>query len=232
MDGGQHLGSLSGVWIMRVKICGITSVEDARLAVDAGADALGLVFYPPSPRNVTPQQAAEIARAVSPFAVLTGLFVDAHPEQVEAVLEQVPLNLLQFHGSENAPYCRQFHRPYIKALRMKPELDPVEAMAAFPDARGILLDAYRKGVPGGTGDTFDWQRVPADSGRQIILAGGLNPGNVAQAIAVASPHAVDVSGGVEASPGRKDAAKVHEFIRAARAAQSGSARSTELTQGV
>ncbi|MBB5209843.1 phosphoribosylanthranilate isomerase [Microbulbifer hydrolyticus] len=217
---------------MRVKICGITSVEDARLAVEAGADALGLVFYPPSPRNVSPQQAAEIARAVSPFAVLTGLFVDAHPAQVEAVLDQVPLNLLQFHGNENAPYCRQFHRPYIKALRMKPELDPLEAMAAFPDARGILLDAYRKGVPGGTGDTFDWQRVPQGSGRQIVLAGGLNPQNVAAAIAEAQPDAVDVSGGVEAAPGRKDAAKVHEFIRAARAAESSGARSTELTQGV
>ena len=230
--GADLSGGLGGIWIMRVKICGITSVEDARLAVEAGADALGLVFYPPSPRNVSPQQAAEIARAVSPFAVLTGLFVDAHPAQVEAVLDQVPLNLLQFHGNENAPYCRQFHRPYIKALRMKPELDPLEAMAAFPDARGILLDAYRKGVPGGTGDTFDWQRVPQGSGRQIVLAGGLNPQNVAAAIAEAQPDAVDVSGGVEAAPGRKDAAKVHEFIRAARAAESSGARSTELTQGV
>ncbi|TLM76118.1 phosphoribosylanthranilate isomerase [Microbulbifer harenosus] len=214
---------------MRVKICGITSVDDALLAVDAGADALGLVFYPPSPRNVTPEQAAEIARAVSPFVVLTGLFVNAHPEQVEAVLQQVPLNLLQFHGDENAPYCRQFRRPYIKALRMRPELDPVEVMAGFPDARGILLDAYRKGVPGGTGDTFDWQRVPRDSGRQIILAGGLTPENVASAVAAAHPQAVDVSGGVEASPGRKDAAKVTAFIRAARAACAGQ---TELTQGV
>ncbi|HEY8570632.1 phosphoribosylanthranilate isomerase [Microbulbifer sp.] len=202
---------------MRVKICGITSVEDAVLAVEAGADALGLVFYPPSPRHVTPEKAAEIARAVSPFVVLTGLFVDAHPEQVEGVLAHVPLNLLQFHGDENAPYCRQFHRPYIKALRMKPELNPVEAMAAFPDARGILLDAYRKGVPGGTGDTFDWQRVPQDSGRQIILAGGLTPENVAGAIDAARPQAVDVSGGVERSPGRKDVARVRAFIRAARA---------------
>ncbi|WP_226665012.1 phosphoribosylanthranilate isomerase [Microbulbifer aggregans] len=206
---------------MRVKICGITSIEDALLAVDAGADALGLVFYPPSPRNVTLEQAAEIARAVSPFAVLTGLFVDAHPEQVERVLGQVPLNLLQFHGSETAPYCRQFHRPYIKAIRMKPELNPVEAIAAYPDARGILLDAYRKGVPGGTGDTFDWQRVPRDAarnGRHVILAGGLTPGNVAEAIEAARPQAVDVSGGVESAPGRKDPQKVRAFIRAARSA--------------
>ncbi|MBN8431040.1 phosphoribosylanthranilate isomerase [Microbulbifer salipaludis] len=217
---------------MRVKICGITSVEDARLAVEAGADALGLVFYPPSPRNVTPEQAAEIARAVSPFVVLTGLFVDAHPQQVEAVLDLVPLNLLQFHGGENAPYCRQFRRPYIKALRMKPGLNPLDAMAAFPDARGILLDAYRKGVPGGTGDTFDWQRVPQASERQIILAGGLNPHNVAAAIAEAQPDAVDVSGGVEAAPGRKDAVKVREFIRAVRAAAPSGASPTELTQGV
>ena len=199
---------------MRVKICGITRVEDALQAVEAGADALGLVFYSPSPRNVSLEQAAEIARAVSPFVVLTGLFVDAHPQQVEQVLGQVPLNLLQFHGGETAPYCRQFHRPYIKAVRMKPELDPVEAMAAYPDARGILLDAYRPGVPGGTGDTFDWQRVPQNSGRQIILAGGLNPDNVAQAIRCAQPAAVDVSGGVESSPGNKDPEKVRAFIRA------------------
>lgn len=194
----------------------MTRVEDALQAVEAGADALGLVFYPPSPRNVSLQQAAEIARAVSPFVVLTGLFVDAHPQQVEEVLEQVPLNLLQFHGSETAPYCRQFHRPYIKALRMKPELDPLEAMAAYPDARGILLDAYRAGVPGGTGDTFDWQRVPQGSERHIILAGGLTPDNVAHAIASARPAAVDVSGGVESAPGKKDVEKMCAFIRAAR----------------
>ncbi|MFV8781951.1 phosphoribosylanthranilate isomerase [Microbulbifer sp. SA54] len=206
---------------MRVKICGITSIEDALLAVDAGADALGLVFYPPSPRNVAVEQAAEIARAVSPFVVLTGLFVDAHPQQVEQVLAQVPLNLLQFHGDEAAPYCRQFHRPYIKAIRMRPELNPVEAMAAYPDARGVLLDAYRKGVPGGTGDTFDWQRVPqagARNNRHIILAGGLTPDNVAEAVLAARPQAVDVSGGVESAPGCKDPQKVRAFIRAARSA--------------
>nr|WP_010133066.1 phosphoribosylanthranilate isomerase [Microbulbifer agarilyticus] len=220
---------------MRVKICGITSVEDARLAVEAGADALGLVFYPPSPRSVSLQQAAEIARAVTPFVVLTGLFVDAHPQEVEQTLAQVPLNLLQFHGNETAAYCRQFYRPYIKALRMKPELDPCEAMAAYPDARGFLLDAYRKGVPGGTGDTFDWQRVPqgrARNARQVILAGGLSPENVAQAIVAAAPDAVDVSGGVEAAPGRKDPDKVREFVRASRAAAASGASSNALIQGV
>ena len=204
---------------MRVKICGITNVEDAELAVEAGADALGLVFYPPSPRHVSPELAAEIARAVSPFAVLTGLFVDAHPDQVEQTLKQVPLNLLQFHGDETAHYCRQFNRPYIKALRMKPDLDPLEAMVPYADARGFLLDAYRRGVPGGTGDTFDWQRVPQSSERPIVLAGGLNPDNVAQAIRIARPQAVDVSGGVEASPGRKDPHRVRAFIRAARSAR-------------
>ncbi|AQQ68213.1 N-(5'-phosphoribosyl)anthranilate isomerase [Microbulbifer agarilyticus] len=220
---------------MRVKICGITSVEDARLAVDAGADALGMVFYPPSPRHVSLEQAAEIARAVTPFVVLTGLFVDAHPQEVEQVLAQVPLNLLQFHGNETAAYCRQFHRPYIKALRMKPELNPSEAMSAYPDARGYLLDAYRKGVPGGTGDTFDWQRVPQGrerNDRQVILAGGLNPANVTQAISAAVPDAVDVSGGVEAAPGRKDPDKVREFVRAARAAATSGASSNALIQGV
>ncbi|WP_193161173.1 phosphoribosylanthranilate isomerase [Microbulbifer hainanensis] len=203
---------------MRVKICGITHSEDAREASAAGADALGLVFYRNSSRFVSVEQAAAIASAVSPFATLVGLFVDADPADVRDVLERVPLNLLQFHGDESAEYCEQFHRPYIKALRMRADLDVAAAMAAHRRARGFLLDAYRPGVPGGTGETFDWQRVPRNSGRQIILAGGLNPGNVARAISAAQPQAVDVSGGVEAAPGRKDPEKVRAFIRAAKSA--------------
>lgn len=201
---------------MRVKICGITNCEDAIEAVAAGADALGLVFYRKSPRAVSVEQAAAIANAVSPFVTLVGLFVNAGAAEVEEVLAQVPLNLLQFHGDESAAYCEQFRRPYIKALRMKDGLDVPAAMAEHPRARGFLLDAYRPGVPGGTGESFDWQRVPQNSGQQIILAGGLHPGNVAEAIRVAGPQAVDVSGGVEAEPGRKDPQKVAAFIRAAK----------------
>ncbi|SHE90001.1 phosphoribosylanthranilate isomerase [Microbulbifer donghaiensis] len=201
---------------MQVKICGITSIEDAVAAVAAGADALGLVFYSASPRHIDAETAATIAAAVPPFVTLTGLFVDAEAAEVQAVLEQVPLNLLQFHGSESADYCEQFRRPYIKALRMKDGLDVLAAMDAHPRARGFLLDAYRPGVPGGTGETFDWQRVPQLSGRPIVLAGGLHPDNVVQAIAAARPQAVDVSGGVEAAPGKKDPQKVAAFIRAAK----------------
>lgn len=201
---------------MQVKICGITTSEDARDAVAAGADALGLVFYGKSPRSVTAEKAAAIAKAVPPFVTLVGLFVDADSAGVEDTLARVPLNLLQFHGSEGAEYCEQFRRPYIKALRMKDDLDVLAAMAEHPAARGFLLDAYRPGIPGGTGESFDWQRVPQDSGQQIVLAGGLTPDNVARAVDAAHPQAVDVSGGVEVSPGRKDPHKVVAFIRAAK----------------
>lgn len=201
---------------MRVKICGITNREDAVEAVAAGADALGLVFYPKSPRAVTAEQAEAIARVVPPFVTLVGLFVNVQAAHVEDILARVPLNLLQFHGEEDAKFCEQFRRPYIKALRMKEGLDVPAAMAEHPRARGFLLDAYRPGVPGGTGESFDWQRVPQNSGQQIVLAGGLTPENVAAAIRAANPQAVDVSGGVEAEPGRKDLQKVAAFIRAAK----------------
>ncbi|USD22811.1 phosphoribosylanthranilate isomerase [Microbulbifer variabilis] len=201
---------------MQVKICGITRVEDALMAIDAGADALGLVFYKASPRYIDPQVAAVIAEAVPPFVTLTGLFVDAAQSEVDQTLGLVPLNLLQFHGEEAARYCEQFRRPYIKALRMKEGLDVVAAMQEHPKARGFLLDAYRPGVPGGTGETFDWDRVPQESGRSIVLAGGLTGDNVAAAISAARPLGVDVSGGVEQAPGIKDRQKVSAFIRAAK----------------
>ncbi|WP_390618271.1 phosphoribosylanthranilate isomerase [Maricurvus nonylphenolicus] len=200
----------------RVKICGITSVEDAQMAVNAGADAIGLVFYAKSPRHVSVEQAREIALAAGPFVTVVGLFVNAPETEVNAILQQVPLHVLQFHGDEDLAFCEQFARPYMKALRMKPDLDIQAAMAAYPSASGILLDAYRPGVPGGTGETFDWDRVPDQAPCPLVLAGGLTSENVKQAIAATSPSAVDVSGGVEASPGKKDVEKTVSFIQAAK----------------
>lgn len=196
----------------RVKICGITSVDDAQAVVDAGADALGLVFYAASPRAVTIEQAREIAFAAGPFTVVTGLFVNADPEFMAAVLAQVPLQLLQFHGDETPDYCESFRRPYMKAIRMRPELDVAATIALYPTASGILLDAYRPGVPGGTGETFDWARVPQSPAKPIILAGGLTPANVVDAINATHVYGVDVSGGVESAPGKKDHGKITSFI--------------------
>lgn len=201
---------------IRVKICGITSTADAEAAVAAGADAIGLVFYAKSPRAVTVDQAAEIARKVGPFVTVVGLFVDAESEFVANVLNHVPLHVLQFHGNESESYCQQFKRPYLKALRMKDDLDVSTAMAKFSSAVGILLDAYRPGVPGGTGETFDWQRVPTQSSLPVVLAGGLNPENVATAVESTQVYGVDVSGGVEASPGKKDTEKMMAFVRHAK----------------
>lgn len=201
----------------RVKICGLTSVDDALVAVEAGADAIGLVFYAPSPRCVDIQTAADIALAVGPFVTTVGLFVNADKKQVEQVLAQVPLQLLQFHGDEAASYCEQFNRPYMKALRMKPGLDVDAEIKKYASAQGILLDAYRKGVPGGTGETFDWQRVPSSNAKPIVLAGGLDGGNVVAAIKATRAYGVDVSGGVELSHGVKDHQKTIEFITLAKA---------------
>jgi phosphoribosylanthranilate isomerase len=202
----------------RVKICGITSPEDAAIAVAAGADAIGLVFYEKSPRAVTLQQAAEIVAVLPPFVTAVGLFVDADAAQVNATLAAVKLGLLQFHGDETAAYCQQFARPYLKALRMKDELNLPAALAAHEQATGWLLDSYRQGVPGGTGETFDWSRVPDGLAEKIVLAGGLSPVNVAVAITQMRPYAVDVSGGVEQAPGRKCADKISAFMAAVRAA--------------
>lgn len=201
---------------MRIKICGLTQLEDAQIAVKAGADALGFVFYPPSPRAITPEQAAKIIQQLPPFVMMVGLFVDPKPEWVTEVLKQVPLDLLQFHGDEPEAFCQSFGRPYIKALRMKPEFDPEQAAASWPSARGFLLDAYTPGIPGGTGEVFDWQRFPTSESPSWILAGGLTPTNVAQAIRITQPYAVDVSGGVESSRGIKCPTKIHAFIKAAR----------------
>lgn len=196
----------------RVKICGITTAEDALLAVNAGADAIGLVFYEPSPRYVDIERAAHIAAVIPPFVSIVALFVNASVDQVNTVLSRVAVSLLQFHGDESPLYCEQFHRPYIKALRMKPDADVVAICSEYSSAQGVLLDAYRKGVPGGTGECFDWQAIPKTLSQPLVLAGGLHPANVAEAIATVKPAAVDVSGGVEALAGIKDSHRVIEFI--------------------
>jgi phosphoribosylanthranilate isomerase len=197
----------------RTKICGITRVEDGLAAASAGADAIGLVFHGASPRNVAVAQAAAICVALPPFVTTVGLFVDAAAETVNDVLRQVPLDLLQFHGDESAEYCRAFSRPYIKAIRMADDVDLHALAAEYRDARGLLLDAFHPGIPGGTGQTFDWERIPQTLAAPVILAGGLAPDNVADAVRSVHPYAVDVSSGVEAAKGIKDAAKIEAFIR-------------------
>ena len=203
----------------RIKICGLTRAEDVDAAVAAGADALGFVFYPASPRYVTPLQAAELARRVPPFIDLVGLFVNAEAAQVEAVCQQVPLNLLQFHGDETPAYCAQFARPWLRAARVKPGLDLVEFAAAFSQARALLLDAFVDGYGGG-GHVFDWSLIPPDLPGHWVLSGGLHAGNVTAALEKLRPAAVDVSSGVEVSKGIKDHDRITAFVAAVRAADA------------
>ena len=201
----------------RVKICGITAIEDGLHAAHAGADAIGLVFYAKSPRYVEAAIAAAIVRALPPFVTVVGLFVDALEDYVRAVLERVPLDLLQFHGNESPTYCGRYGRPYLKAVRVMEDTDLLQCAADYAAAQALLLDAYVPGVPGGTGERFDWTRIPAALAKSIVLSGGLTPDNVREAIGQVHPWAVDVSSGVEASPGRKDPAKVSLFIERAKA---------------
>jgi len=196
----------------RVKICGITRPEDALAAVNAGADAIGFVFYEPSPRNLSIEQAALIAQVVPPFVTIVGLFVDPQKALVKSVLENVRIDLLQFHGHESREACECFSRPYIKAFRVKPEEDLEAAFANYPTATGFLLDTYRPGVPGGTGQVFDWGLFPKQSDKPLILAGGLVPENIASAIENTHPFAVDVSGGVESAKRIKSPELINQFI--------------------
>nr|WP_036187285.1 phosphoribosylanthranilate isomerase [Marinobacterium lacunae] len=198
--------------VTRVKICGITRLEDALCAIEAGANALGFVFYDRSPRSISVEDAARIVSELPPFVTTTALFVDPEPALVERVITQVQVDLLQFHGNEPPDFCAGFARPWIKALRMKPDLDVIKQAEGYKAGRGILLDAYRPGVPGGTGDTFDWERIPLELAPRIILAGGLNQDNVADAVRRVRPFAVDVSGGVEDRPGVKSGNKIAAFI--------------------
>lgn len=200
----------------RVKICGITREDDARDAARLGADALGFVFYAASPRNLAVPRAAEIAAVVPPFVARVGLFVDADAAFVENVLAAVRLDLLQFHGDETPDFCAQFGVPYIKAVRMKPEVDLLQYTVSYQTAAGLLLDSYVPGVAGGTGTTFDWQRVPRAIDKPLILSGGLTPDNVGAAIQAIKPWAVDVSSGVESAKGIKDAEKMARFFEGVR----------------
>ena len=211
----MHFISLVLLIVMRtrVKICGITRPEDGRAAAQAGADAVGLVFYAESPRYVALEQAQRICRELPPFVSVVALFVNASRNQVAAVLDSVPVDLLQFHGREAAEQCSGFGRPYIKAIAMKAGSDPRSVMNAHPEAAGFLLDAWQPQRHGGGGVTFDWKQVPEKSAKPIILAGGLTAENIGQAVIETRPFAVDVSSGVESDKGIKSVEKIQAFMR-------------------
>ena len=196
----------------RVKICGITRPEDAQIAATAGADAIGLVFYSPSPRYVTPAQAVDIVRELPPFVARVGLFVNHSPAQVAEICSQVELDVLQFHGDESPADCAVSGKRYLKAIRMAPGRSVNDAMNQYSDAAAVLLDSFDPDQYGGSGETFDWQRIPGDLKLPLILAGGLNCDNVVTAIKLVRPYAVDVSSGVETAPGIKSAEKIRQFI--------------------
>ena len=205
----------------RVKICGITRAQDAADVAALGGDAIGLVFFPESPRAVTAAQAAEIVTGVPVFVTVVGLFVNAAPAKIHAVLKKVRIDVLQFHGDESPEECRAYGRPYIKAIAMRKNRDVHTYARGYADAAGLLLDSYSEGSPGGgTGRVFDWSQVPANLGRPLILAGGLTPENIAEAIRQTRPYAVDVSGGVESTKGIKNAAKIAAFIRGVNSVES------------
>ncbi|WP_341744296.1 phosphoribosylanthranilate isomerase [Azonexus hydrophilus] len=203
----------------RIKICGLTREADVDAAVAAGADAIGFVFYSPSPRYVTPERAAELARRVPPFVDVVGLFVNASAEEIGATCAAVPLNLLQFHGDEAPAFCRSFARPWLRAARVRPGLDLVEFARSYSDARGLLLDAFVEGYGGG-GHVFDWTLIPPGLPGHLVLSGGLHADNVGDAIRRVRPVAVDVSSGVEAGKGIKDHDKIAAFVAAVRAADA------------
>ncbi|MCP1727102.1 phosphoribosylanthranilate isomerase [Natronospira proteinivora] len=196
----------------RIKICGVTSASQAEAAAEAGVDALGLVFHPNSPRAITLSQAVEISRAIPAFVSVVGLFMDPEKARVNEVLARVPLEMLQFHGRESAAFCRAFGRRYIKALGMSGGVDPMTLAGEYEDAAALLLDSHAGNRAGGTGEVFDWQRLPQALQRPLVLAGGLSPGNVARAVEQVRPWGVDVSSGVESAPGVKDPVKMSHFI--------------------
>jgi len=208
----RRLGRISAGLRTRVKICGITRVEDGAAACAAGADAIGLVFYPPSPRAVDIETALCIRRALPPFVTVVGLFVNASAETVAETAERVHLDLLQFSGDESPAQCALFDRPYMKAIHVNGDVDLRAASRRYAGAKALLLDTHDDKLWGGSGRTFDWDVVPPDMALPVVLAGGLTPTNVADAVRRLRPYGVDVSGGVEQAPGIKDAARIAEFI--------------------
>lgn len=198
---------------VRVKICGVTRVEDALVAIAEGADAIGLVFYAPSPRAVTIKQAMAIVQKIPAFVSVVGLFVNAEERFVKEAISKVGLSLLQFHGDETPEQCQRYNLPFIKAIRVKPDTNLVQCEKDYSSAKALLLDTYTEGLVGGTGHVFDWRLISSDLAKPIILAGGLTAENVATAIHQVRPYAVDVSGGVEASKGIKDAEKIAAFMQ-------------------
>jgi phosphoribosylanthranilate isomerase len=214
----------------RIKICGLTREQDVQAAVDAGADAIGLVFYPASPRHVSPELAARLVSAVPPFVTTVGLFVNATIDEVEAVITQVPVSLLQFHGDETVEQCaaiaRKVNRPFMRAVRMAAEVSAADLLkyeenyrAASPLFSGLLLDAFVDGYGGG-GKVFDWSLIPKELAPRVVLSGGLSVQNATEAVRQVRPYAVDVSSGVELSKGIKDASKIRAFISAVREADA------------
>ena len=200
----------------RVKICGITNLEDALMACSHGADALGFVFYEKSPRYVSSEVANSIVSQLPPFVTPVALFVDADGALINSVISGSSRWIIQFHGSESESECFSYQRPYMKALRVQKGDDVTALVNQYPSASAMLLDAYKAGVPGGTGEVFDWSLIPDNLSKPIVLAGGLTPSNVEQAIKQVKPYAVDVSGGVELSKGIKSEPKVQEFISGAK----------------
>nr|WP_315481160.1 phosphoribosylanthranilate isomerase [uncultured Undibacterium sp.] len=214
----------------RTKICGITRIEDLRAVVNAGADALGFVFYPPSPRYLTPEAAAPLIAAIPPFVTSVGLFVNASLEELQTVIKLAPIQLLQFHGDESAQECHRLasavNRPFIRAFRVKPDTSAADLLeceaeyqAASPLFQGLLLDTFVDSF-GGSGKVFDWSLIPKELAPRVVLSGGLSVQNATDAVVAVRPFAVDISSGVELSKGVKDAAKVRAFVQAVRLADS------------
>ena len=199
-----------------VKICGITRVEDALAAARCGAHAIGLVFYRPSPRYVTPEEAADIVAALPPFVTPVALFVDTDAAEVRHVIDRTRVQMIQFHGLEPPDFCARFELPYLKAVRVRPGVDLLQYARDFQSAKALLLDAYQEGLHGGTGAVFDWDLIPPALPLPVVLSGGLHPDNVADAIRRVRPCAVDVSSGVEAAKGIKDASKIEAFVNGVR----------------
>jgi len=198
----------------RVKICGFTQVQNAVDAAHLGVDAIGLVFYPPSPRHVSIEKAVEIVKALPAFVTVVALFVDETEARIREVLNNVAIDCIQFHGDETVQQCRLYNKPYMKAIRMKPELDVMVLAEEYNDASAILLDAYHPGIKGGSGSKFDWDLIPKNCSLPVVLAGGLQVDNAKQAVQSVKAYALDVSSGVESSKGIKDVAKMAAFIQA------------------